>query len=122
MTRIAYGNTKPVVGGYVGINVLGLVASVLLRDDVAVVDFVGWTRGTVVVVSALLMFASTVRAACGWRRAYLRLRLAMAAIIALPGTFSLRMKIEQSACGLILIGVVVIVDGKHRRSLFAAKG
>jgi hypothetical protein len=59
MTRIAYGSTKPLIGGFVGINVL-------------------------------------------------------------PGTFSLRMKIEQSACGLILIGVVVIVDGKDPRSLSAA--
>ena len=121
MTRIAYRNTKPVAGGYVGINVPGLVAIVWLRDDAAVVDFAGWTGGTIVVVSALLRFAFTVRAARGCRRAHLRLPLTMAAIIALPGAFSLRMKIGQSACGLILIGVVVIVKGKHRRSLSAAK-
>jgi hypothetical protein len=51
---------------------------------------------------------------------YLRLRLvsaimlvAIAAIIALPGTFPLWMKIEQGVCGLLLLGVVVIVNGKH---------
>jgi hypothetical protein len=46
---------------------------------------------------------------------------AIAVIIALPGTFPLWMKIEQGVCGLILLGVVVIVNGRHLRSLFAAK-
>jgi hypothetical protein len=120
MSRIACRNMRPVVGGYAGINVPGLMAIVLLRDDAAVVGFAGWTRGTVVVVSALLMFASAVRAARGCRRGYLRLRVTVAAMLALRGAFWLRMKIEQSACGLIVIGVVVIVKGKHRRSLSAA--
>ena len=42
-------------------------------------------------------------------------------IIALPGTFPLWMKIEQGVCGFLLIGVVAIVNGRHLRSLFAAK-
>ena len=46
---------------------------------------------------------------------------AIAVIIAVPGTFPLRMKIEQGVCGLILVGVVVLVNGKHLRSLFAVK-
>ena len=46
---------------------------------------------------------------------------AIAVIIALPGTFPLWMKAEQGACGLLLTGVVAIVNGKHARSLFAAK-
>ena len=108
-------------GGCVGINVPGRVAIVVLRDDAAVVDFAGWTRGTIVVVSALLMVGCAVGAARGCRRACLRLRLTMAAMLALPGAFSLPMKIEQSACGLIVIGVVVIVSGKDLRSLSAAK-
>ena len=47
--------------------------------------------------------------------------VAIAVIIALPGTFPLRMKIEQGVCGLILIGVLAIVNGRHIRLLFAAK-
>ena len=47
--------------------------------------------------------------------------VAIAVIIVLPGTFPLWMKIEQGACGLLLAGVVVIVNGGHMRSLFAAK-
>jgi hypothetical protein len=47
--------------------------------------------------------------------------VAIVFIIALPGTFPMWMKIEQGVCGLVLIGVVVLVNGKHIRSLFAAK-
>ncbi len=45
----------------------------------------------------------------------------MVVIIALPGTFPLWMKIEQGVCGLLLIGVAVLVNGKHLRSSFGAK-
>jgi hypothetical protein len=30
-------------------------------------------------------------------------------------------QVEQGACGLVLIGVVAIVNGPHLRSLFAAR-
>ena len=46
---------------------------------------------------------------------------AIAVIITLPGTFPLWMKIEQGVCGLILLGVVLIVNGRRLRSLFAAR-
>jgi len=64
----------------------------------------------------------------GSSRGHLRLRLvsaimlvAIAVIIALPGTFPLWMKSEQGVCGLLLLGVVVVVNGKHLRSTFATK-
>jgi hypothetical protein len=100
----------------------------LLRNDASVVNAAVWIRGTVVAVSAALMFAFTVRAVGGSRAAYRRVRiisaamvLAIAVIIALPGTFPLWMKIEQGACGLILVGVIAVVNGKPLRSLFAAR-
>ena len=127
-TQIAFRSTELLVGGYTGISVLTLVAIVVLRNHAAVVNSAVWTHGTIVAASALLLFTFTVRAAAGSRRAYLRLRIAsavmvvaIAVIIALPGTFPLWMKIEQGVCGLLLIGVVVIVNGKHMQSLFAAK-
>jgi hypothetical protein len=47
--------------------------------------------------------------------------VAIAVIIALPGTFPLWMKIEQGVCGLLLLGVVLVVNGKHLRSAFATR-
>ena len=127
-TQTALRSTKLLVGGYTAISVLALVAIALLRNHAAVVNSAVWTHGIIVAASALLLFTFTVRAAGGSRRAYLRLRIAssvmvvaIAVIIALPGTFPLWMKIEQGVCGLLLIGVVVIVNGKHMQSLFAAK-
>jgi hypothetical protein len=62
----------------------------------------------------------------GTSRAYLRLRIvstvtvvAIAVTIALPGTFPLWMKIEQGFCGLLLLGVVFLANGKLMRSMFA---
>ena len=127
-THKAFHSTKLLVGSYAGISVLTLVAIALLRNHAAVVNSAVWTHGISVAASALLLFTFTVRAAGGSRRAYLRLRIAsavmvvaIAVIIALPGTFPLWMKIEQGVCGLVLIAVVVIVNGGHLRSLFAAK-
>ncbi|WP_433445431.1 hypothetical protein [Nonomuraea sp. CA-141351] len=115
-------------GGYLGISVLTLVAVVLLRDDPSVVNDAVWVRGTIVVVSALMTFAFAVGTSRGSRRAYLRLRIisavmvvAIVVIIALPGLFPVWMKIEQGVCGLVLLGVVAIANGRHLRSLFATK-
>jgi len=124
----AFRSMRLLVGGYLSLSALTLVAIVLLRNDASMVNAAVWIRGTVVVVSAAAMFAFTVRAVGGSRAAYRRVRIisavmvvAIAVIIALPGTFPLWMKIEQGACGLILVGVIVVVNGKPLRSLFAAR-
>jgi hypothetical protein len=125
-SRTALRTVKLLVGGYLGVSVLTLVAIVLMRHDTTMVNPAVWIRGTIVVASALLTARFTVRAATGSGRAYLRLRIvtavmvvAIAVIIALPGTFPLWMKIEQGVCGLLLVGVVIIVNGRHLRSVFA---
>ena len=46
---------------------------------------------------------------------------AIAVIIAVPGSFPLWMKIEQGVCGLLLLGVVAIVNGRQLRAGFAAR-
>ncbi|MFE3179528.1 hypothetical protein ACFXKR_01325 [Streptomyces violascens] len=121
-------STKLLVGGYLGISVLTLVAIVLLRNDSAAVTPAVWVRGTIVVASALLTYLCAIRAARGSRSAYRRLRIitgvmvvAIAAIIALPGAFPVWMKAEQAACGAPLIALAALVNGKYLRSLFAAK-
>jgi hypothetical protein len=45
---------------------------------------------------------------------------AVAVIVPLPNLLPLWMRIEQGACGLLLLGVVVTVNGRHLRSLFAS--
>jgi hypothetical protein len=127
-TRPAFRSVKALVGCYAGVSVLALLAIVLLRNHTADVNSAVWTRGTIVVVSALVTVALTLRAERGSRRAYLRLRIisavmvvAIAVIVSLPGTFPIWMKLEQGLCGLLLIGVVVLVNGKDVRSQFSAK-
>jgi hypothetical protein len=47
--------------------------------------------------------------------------VAIVVIIAIPGSFPLWMKIEQGACGLVLLGVVAIVNGKQLRAWSAVR-
>lgn len=119
---------KALVGTYLGVSAATIVAVVLLRNNTAMVNDAVWIRSTIVLASALLTLSFVVRAARGSRRAFLRLRLvsavmviAIATIIALPGTFPTWLKIEQGLCGLLLLGVVALVNGKALRSAFAAK-
>jgi hypothetical protein len=100
----------------------------LLRNNTAIVTPAVWVRGTIVVASALLTTSFAAQMARGSSAGYLRLRLvsaimlvAIVVIIALPGTFPLWMKIEQGVCGLLLLGVVVVVNSKHLRSVFATR-
>jgi hypothetical protein len=121
-------NVKLLVGGYLGLSVLTLAAIVLLHTNTALVTPAVWIRGTGIVVSALLTCLFVAQMARGERRGYLRLRLvsaimvgAIALIIVLPGTFPLWMKIEQGVCGLLLLGVVVLVNSKSLRRAFATR-
>ena len=126
-TRTALHTARLLVAGYAGISVLTLAAIVLLRDHPTIVTPAVWVRGTIVAVTSLFTWLFATRAAQGSRRAYLRLRIisvvlvvAIATIIALPGVFPVWMKIEQGVCGLVLLGVVVLVNGTGARSAFAA--
>ncbi|EME99726.1 hypothetical protein [Streptomyces mobaraensis] len=128
LSRKAFRTVKVLVGGYLALSVLTLGVVALLRDDATAVNPAVWTRAGIVVASALFTRAFAVRAARGSRGAYRRLRIvsgvmviAIVAIVALPGTFPLWMKTEQAVCGLLLLGVVLIVNGRHLRSQFAAR-
>ncbi|MFI5691525.1 hypothetical protein ACIA58_06775 [Kribbella sp. NPDC051586] len=113
------------VAGYLALSVLTLIAIIALRNHTTIVNDAVWTRGTIVVASAALTFLFARRAAQGSRKGFLRLRIvsavmvvAIVAIISLPGTFPLWMKGEQAVCGLLLLGVALLVNGKHLRSVF----
>lgn len=120
----AFRRVKLLVCGYVAISTLTLIAIFLLRDDATAVNSAVWTRGTIVALSALFTLTFTVRATSGSRRAYLRLRIvsavmlaAIAVIIALPGPFPVWMKLEQGLCGVLLAGVCTAANGKSLRAL-----
>jgi hypothetical protein len=113
------------VGCYVGLSVLTLVAAYVLRDT-GQVDGAVWIRGGIVAATSLLTLSFAVRAARGNRRMFLRLRIvsaillvAVVVIAALPGLLPLWMRIEQGVCGLLLLGVVVLVNGRPVRAAFA---
>jgi hypothetical protein len=119
---------KLLVGAYVTLSVLTLVAIALLRNHHGIVNSAVWTRGTIVVLSSLLLMRFARRAANGARRAFLRLRIisavmvaAIAVIVALPGPFPVWMKIEQAVCGLLLIGVTAFANRRQVRGLFAGE-
>ena len=116
------------VGTYFGISVLTLMAIILLRDDPTIVTIAVWIRGSLVVASAALMLTFALRAATGAPRAFLRVRLiaaimlvAIVVIIALPRTFPLWLKLEQAACGALLLVVVILVNSKRMRAHFATR-
>jgi hypothetical protein len=123
--RTAFRRVKMLLGGYLGISLISVVAIILMQDDADAVNSTVWVRGWIVFASSLLTTIFAAWAARGSGRAYLQLRIASAAmtvaiavIVALPGLIPLWMKVEQSVCGLLLLGVVVIINGRHLRSQF----
>ena len=124
-SKSAIRTVKGLVGLYVVISVLTLVAIVLLRNHPNLVTSAVWVRATIVVITSLLMYSFVGGMGRGNPRAYLRLRLvsaimvvAIVVIILLPGDFPTWIKIEQAVCGLILLGVVAVANGKQLRSTF----
>ena len=122
----AFSIVKALLVGYLAVSVLTLAAIVLLRNDASVVNPAVWIRGTIVAASSVLTLAFAAGAARGSRGAYRRLRIitavmpvAIVVIIALPGTFPVWMKVEQAVCGVLLLGVVAIVNGRDMRANFA---
>lgn len=126
--RKVFSLARALLFGYLAVSVLTLGAIVLLRNDASVVNPAVWIRGTIVAASSVLSLALAAGAARGSRGAYRRLRIitavmpvAIVVIIALPGTFPLWMKVEQAVCGLLLLGVVAIINGRPVRALFATR-
>jgi O-antigen/teichoic acid export membrane protein len=125
-TRTEAAGFRPVLlltGAYAGLSVLTLVVIVLFRDHPGMVTDAVWVRATLVVASSLLTFAFARSAARGSRKGLRRLRIvsavmlvAIVVIVALPGLFPLWLRLEQAACGLLLLGVTVLVNGRRRRA------
>jgi hypothetical protein len=119
---------KGLLLGYLGIGIAALVAVVLLRNHPAEVNGPAWVRSIIVVATALILLSAATLAGRGSRGAFLRLRIisivttvAIVVIVVLPGTFPVWLKIEQSVCGVLMLGVAVLANGRTARSRFAAR-
>jgi hypothetical protein len=119
---------KGLLLGYLGIGIAALVAVILLRNHPAEVNGPAWVRSIIVVATALILLSAATLAGRGSRGAFLRLRIisivttvAIVVIVALPGTFPVWLKIEQSVCGVLMLGVAVLANGRTARSRFAAR-
>jgi len=124
--RSALGTAKRLVVCYLVLSVLTLGAIVLMRNHPDLVTDAVWIRGSIVAVTAFLMLSFASGAAKGNPRALLRLRIVSAIMIAvivvivpLPGGFPTWLKIEQAGCGVLLLGVAGIANGKRVRSAFS---
>ena len=111
---------------YFGVGAVALVAVILLRNHPAEVNGAAWVRSIIVVGTALILLSAATLAGRGHRGAFLRLRIisivttvAIAAIVAVPGTFPVWLKIEQACCGVIMLGVVLLANGRGARARFA---
>jgi hypothetical protein len=116
------------VSAYLGLSLATLVAAFILRDVPAAVNSAVWIRGSIVAATAVLMLFFAIGAYRGSTRALLRLRIesalllvAIVVILAIPLPFPLWMKIEQGVCGLLLLGVVALVNSPRLRALNAGR-
>jgi len=124
-TLATFRNVKVLAGGYFVISLLTLAAIILLHNN-AISPASVWVRGIIVVVHAGVTLGFANGMARGSRARYTLLRIssagmlvAIAVILALPGDFPLWFKIDQGVCGLLLLGVVAVINGKHVRAVFA---
>jgi hypothetical protein len=124
--RAALRGARWLLVGYTVLSVLAVGVLVVLRDDAAVATDAAWVRASIVLVSSLLTLLFAAQAAGGAPRGYLRLRLvtavmlvAIIVIVAIPGAFPVWLRVEQAVCGLLLAGVVLLVNRAPVRALFA---
>ncbi|WP_131737399.1 hypothetical protein [Actinomadura roseirufa] len=118
---------KLLLGAYTAVSVLMLGAVYLLRGHHGMVNDSVWSRCTIVAATSPVLLWLARRAADGSSRAYRRLRvvsgvlvLVITVIITLPA-FPAWVRVEQAGCGLLLLGVVALVNGRRLRTLFDAR-
>jgi hypothetical protein len=114
------------LAGYLGLGIAALVAVIVLRHHPAEVNAAAWVRSIIVVGTALILLSAARLAARGSRGAFRRLRVisvvttvAIVVVVALPGPFPGWLKAEQSVCGLLMLAVALLANGRTARARFA---
>jgi hypothetical protein len=125
-TKAAFRAIRVLVSCYLAISLAAVVVLAVLHDHPSAATQDAWVHGIIVAVTAVLMMTFALRTTGGNASAYRRLRIAsgvmLAAIVVItviPGDFPLWMKLEGGLCGLLLLGVVIVVNGKHLRKVFS---
>jgi hypothetical protein len=125
-TLAAIHSVKLLARGYLAVSLLTIAVMIVLNHNAAIAPAPVWVRGLIVVLHAAITLAFAVRMARGSRVGYTLLRLssagmlvAIAVILAIPGDFPLWFKIDQGICGVLLLGVIMVLFGKQVRSVFA---
>lgn len=126
-TKAAFRAITALVGSYLAISIAAVVVLAVLHSHTAVATKDAWVHGIIVAVTAVLMMTYALRTTKGKAPAYRRLRIASGVMLAtiivitlIPGDFPAWMKFEGAVCGLLLLGVVIVVNGKQLRSVFAS--
>lgn len=124
--RAAFRGARLLAGAYLGLSAATLAVIAAFHNHPSMVDSAAWVRATIVVASAAVTYLCTVAASRGSRSAYRRLRIisavmvaAIVAIVSLPGLLPTWLRFEQGACGVLLLAIVLIVNGRDARALFA---
>jgi O-antigen/teichoic acid export membrane protein len=126
--QVALDRTRLLVACYLALSLLTLGAAALLHSDHAAVNDAVWVRGSIVALTSILMFAFATRAAQGSKGGLVRLRIvsaimlvAIVVIVSLPDPFPLWLKVEQAVCGVLLLGVCVLANGRVVRGAFSER-
>jgi hypothetical protein len=114
------------VGGYIVISLGAVVALYIMRTNTEFASKEAWVHGVIIAITAIIMGILTRLAVMGNAKSYLRLRIttlillfAIIATTAIPGDFPIWMKTEQVVSGLLLLGVVALLN--HRKTRLAFK-
>ncbi|WP_027861770.1 hypothetical protein [Marmoricola sp. URHB0036] len=126
--NVTLDRARLLVGCYLALSLLTLGAVALLHGDHAAVNDAVWVRGSIVALTSILMFAFATRAAQGSKGGLVRLRIvsaimlvAIVVIVSLPDPFPLWLKLEQAVCGVLLLGVCVLANGRAVREAFSGR-
>jgi len=113
------------VGGYIAISLGAVIALYVMRTDTQFASKEAWVHGIIIAITAIIMGILTRITAKGNAKSYLRLRIttlilliAIVVTTAIPGDFPIWMKVEQVVSGLLLLGVVILLNRSKTRASF----
>lgn len=113
------------VGGYIAISLGAVIALYIMRSDAQFATKEAWVHGIIIAITAIVMGILTRLAAKGNAKSYLRLRIttiilfiAIIVTTAIPNDFPLWMKGEQVVSGLLLLGVIILLNHSKTRNSF----